>query len=125
MTRQGADRQLLSALLAHYPIPLPFSVRVPLPRNPPPVRRLSGVSCRLAGVAHHAEFLPNICLQAHPARFIFTPEFVIASMLLLEGLVGVLIKFIELILGLLISILFIASPNRHSYHFSLPHSLLF
>ena len=68
MTLQVADRQLFSALLALYPIPLPFSIRVPFPRKPPPVRRLSYVSRRLAGVAHHADCIPDISMQAHPIK---------------------------------------------------------
>ena len=38
------------------------------------------------------------------ARYIFAPESEIASMLVLFGLGGVLIQFIKLILGLLISV---------------------
>ena len=68
MTRQGSDCQMLSALLAGNPRTLPFSVRVPFPRNSPPIRRLSDISCRLAGVAHHAECLLNVRLQAHPVE---------------------------------------------------------
>ena len=47
-------------------------------------------------------------------RCILAPESEIVSILLLVGLCGVLIQFIKLIFGLLISILFIAAPNRHS-----------
>ena len=65
MTQQGANRQLFTTLLTLYLIPLPFSVRVPLPRNPLPVRRCSDVSRRLAGVVYHANCLPDISLQAH------------------------------------------------------------
>ena len=68
MNQQGADRQLLSALLALYPIPLPLYVRFPFPRNTPPVRRLSDVYRHLAGVEHHAYCLPDIFLQAHPVK---------------------------------------------------------
>ena len=50
-------------------------------------------------------------------------ESTIDSMLLLVKLGEVLIQFIKLILGLLISIIFIATPNRHSHPFSLPPSL--
>ena len=57
------------------------------------------------------------------SRCTFATESEIASMLLLGGLGGVLIQFIKLILGLLISILFIAAPNHHLHPFSLPPSL--
>ena len=56
-------------------------------------------------------------------RCISAPESAIASMLLLGGLGGISIQFIKLILGLLISILFIASPNRRLQLFSFPSSL--
>ena len=59
------------------------------------------------------------------SRCIFEPASTIASMLLLVGLGGVPIQIIKLILGLLLSILFIAAPNRHSYPFLLPPSLFF
>ena len=68
MNRQGADRQLFYALLTLYLIPLPFYVRFPFPHNPPPIRRRSDVSRRLAGVAHHADCLTDICLQDHPIK---------------------------------------------------------
>ena len=54
------------------------------------------------------------------ARCIFAPEYAIASMLLLIWLGGLLIQFIELILGLLILILLTIAPNCHSRPFSLP-----
>ena len=54
---------------------------------------------------------------------IFAPESAIASMLLLGGLFGVTIKSIKLILGLIILILFIISPNSHFHPFSLPTNL--
>ena len=57
------------------------------------------------------------------ARCIFAPEYDIASMLLLGGLGGVPIQYVKLIVGLIISILFIAAPNCHSHPFSLPPSL--
>ena len=57
------------------------------------------------------------------ARCIFAPYSLIASMLLLGGLGRILIQFIKLILGLLISILFISVPNRHLHPFSLLPSL--
>ena len=47
-------------------------------------------------------------------RCIFMPESAIASVFLLGEFGWVLIQFIKLILGLLISILFISSPNRNS-----------
>ena len=53
---------------------------------------------------------------------IFVPESVIASIFLLGEFGGVPIKFIKLILGLLISMLFIIDPNCHSHPFSLPSS---
>ena len=59
------------------------------------------------------------------ARCIFAPVSIIASVLLLGKLGGVLIQFIKLILGLLISILIIIAPNRHLHLFSLPTSLFF
>ena len=58
------------------------------------------------------------------ARFVFAPESVIASMLLLRVLGGLLIQFIRLIWGLLISFLFIGAPNHYSHPFLVPHSLL-
>ena len=57
------------------------------------------------------------------AGCIFAPDSSIASMLLLVGLGGVSIKFIKLILGLLISILLTATPNRHSHPLLIPYSL--
>ena len=51
--------------------------------------------------------------------FIFAPESVIASMLVLVGLGGVSIQFTKLILGLLILILLSIAPNRYSHPFSL------
>ena len=56
-------------------------------------------------------------------RCIFAPESAIASILLLGVLYGLSIKFIKLILGLLIPILFISAPNRHLHPFSIPPSL--
>ena len=56
-------------------------------------------------------------------RCIIAPESVIASMLLLGGIGRVSIQLIKLILGLIISILFIPTPKRHSHPFSLLHSL--
>ena len=53
------------------------------------------------------------------ARCILSPESMIASVFLLGEFSGVLIQFIELILGLLISILLIIDPNRHSHPFYL------
>ena len=56
-------------------------------------------------------------------RCIFAPESAIDIMLLLGGLSGVSIQFIKLILGLLISFLFIAAPNHHLHPFYLLPSL--
>ena len=58
-----------------------------------------------------------IVLVACFYKCIFTPESVIASMLLLVRLSGVSIQFIKLILGLLISFLFISAPNHHLHPF--------
>ena len=60
----------------------------------------------------------DIVVVACFVKCIFAPESDIASMLLLGDLGGVLIKFIKIILGLLISILLIITPNRHSHPFS-------
>ena len=57
------------------------------------------------------------------SRCIFALESAISIILLPGEIGGVPIQFIKLILGLLISILFIISPNHHSHHFSLPPSL--
>ena len=46
-------------------------------------------------------------------RGIFATESVISSILLLVVLGRVLIKFIKIVLGLLILILFIVAPNHH------------
>ena len=56
-------------------------------------------------------------------RYILSPESVIDIMLSLGGLSGVSIQFIKLILGLLISFLFIAAPNHHLHPFYLLPSL--
>ena len=53
------------------------------------------------------------------SRCIFAPEYLIADTLLQFGLGGLLIKYIKLILGLLISILLNITPNCHSQPFSL------
>ena len=63
-----------------------------------------------------------IFVVAYFARCIFAPESTIASVFLLGEICGVPIQSIKLILGLLISILFIIAPNRHSQPFSLPPS---
>ena len=57
------------------------------------------------------------------ARCMFAPESAISSMLLLGGLGGSSKQFIKIILGLLILILFVVSPNRHSHPFLLPTSI--
>ena len=54
---------------------------------------------------------------------VFTSESEISSMCLLVELGGFLILLIKLILGVLILILFLVSPNPHSRPFSLPPSL--
>ena len=56
-------------------------------------------------------------------RCIFAPESAISSVFLLREFGGVPIQYIKLILGLLISILFIVAPNRHLNPFSLPLSI--
>ena len=57
--------------------------------------------------------------------WIFAPESAISSVYFLGELGGVPIILIKLILGVLILILFIVSPNRNSHPFSLPPSILF
>ena len=52
-------------------------------------------------------------------RCIFAPWSSISGMFLLLGLGGLSIKYIKLILGLLILILLIVSPNRNLYLLSL------
>ena len=64
-----------------------------------------------------------IVVVAWFSRCVFEPEYAIDSMLLIVGLAGVSIQFIKPILGLLISILFISAPDRHSHAFLLPPSL--
>ena len=64
-----------------------------------------------------------IVLVACFASCIFEPAYIIDSMLLIGEFGGVLIQFIKLILELLISILLIIAPNRHSHPFSLPPSI--
>ena len=57
-------------------------------------------------------------------RCIFTPDSVIASVFLLGEFGGVPIQIIKLILGLLILILLIISPNSHYHTFLIPPSCL-
>ena len=59
----------------------------------------------------------DIVVMACFAMCIFAPESDIARMLLLGKFGGVLIQFIKLILGLIVSILIIISPNRHLHPF--------
>ena len=56
------------------------------------------------------------------AGCIFTPESAISSVFLPGEFGGVLIQFIKLILGLLLLMLLIISPNRHLHPLSLPPS---
>ena len=53
-------------------------------------------------------------------KYMFAPESAIASVYLLRELGWVPVLLIKLILGVLILILFIIAPNRHSHPFSLP-----
>ena len=65
----------------------------------------------------------SIVLVAFLVRCIFAPESLIGSVFLLGEFGGVPIQFIKLILGLLISTLFIIAPNRHPCPFPLTPSL--
>ena len=65
-----------------------------------------------------------IVVVAYFDRCIFAPEAEIYILSLLGELGGVSIQFIKIILWLLISILLIIAPNRHSHPFSIPPSLL-
>ena len=64
-----------------------------------------------------------IILVACLPRCIFAPEPTIASLFLLVEFGGFLIQFIKIIIGFLISILFVIAPNRHSHPSLLPQSL--
>ena len=64
-------------------------------------------------------------MVAYFSRCIFEPESAIDNMLLHRGLVGVLIKFIKLIIELLILILLLVAPNRHLQPFFILPSLIF
>ena len=68
------------------------------------------MTCSIVGVS---------CLD----RYIFMPESEIASVCLLEELVGVPILLIKLSLGLITLFLFIFAPKHHLYPFSLPPSI--
>ena len=59
----------------------------------------------------------DIVVVAFFNRYIFSPESAISSILLQVVLGGLTIQFIKIILGLLISILLIITPNRNLHPF--------
>ena len=81
-------------------------------------------SCRLYVVSFEI-MTGTIVVADFFDRCIFAPESSISSLVLLGEFGGFPIQFIKLVLGLLISILFIISPNRHLYPFLIPPSWFF
>ena len=66
VTRHQPKRHLLPAILTLHPSLLPLPVGRALCCHLLPVRHLRLIPCRLARAADHADFLPEIGLQAHP-----------------------------------------------------------